>query len=109
MGAKELLKEKLSRHPEIPFVEEGNRIEVGPADETGFAVILEETGDDTTVYFEGWHEDFENLEEAVQCFGFGLSEACRLRVTQRGSSPTGWAVESLQMARGSKTASPGCS
>ena len=51
---------------------------------------------DYVVSFEGWHERFTVEEEALDCFSFGLSESCRLRVTYRGESPVSWAVQSLE-------------
>lgn len=36
--------------------------------------------------FEGWHEAFEQEEEALECVAFGLSAACRLRVDYRGNA-----------------------
>jgi hypothetical protein len=46
------------------------------------------------VYFAGWHEHFESKADALNCFAFGLSAACRLCVVYRGSTPTKWIVES---------------
>jgi hypothetical protein len=37
-----------------------------------------------------------SIDEAIDLFGFGLSKACRLAVTYRGSTATKWVVESLQ-------------
>jgi hypothetical protein len=96
VGARDLLKRTLAEHPEIAYVEDGNRLEVPAADETGFDVVLEEDGGRTEVYFDGWHEGFDDPAEAVACFVFGLSEEGRLRVTQRGSFASSWALESMQ-------------
>ena len=52
-------------------------------------------GSDFTVGFEGWHETFLDAKEALNCFAFGLSEACRLEVEFRGRMATKWAVQSL--------------
>ena len=50
-----------------------------------------------TVGFDGWHEEFDDLEEAIRCFLFGLSpDQCRLKVTMRGGSDCKWTVQSLQ-------------
>ena len=44
----------------------------------------------------GWHEHFEEPEEALECVGFGLSDHCRLKVEMWGNSPQKWRVEYLQ-------------
>jgi hypothetical protein len=45
------------------------------------------------VYFDAWHEEFANAEEALNCFTFGLSDDCRLKITYQGNSPYVWVVE----------------
>jgi hypothetical protein len=47
-----------------------------------------------TVSFSGWHEEFQDEQEAIDCFGFGLSERCRLKVLQRGRMSYKWVVQS---------------
>ena len=39
------------------------------------------------------HEEFALPLEALNCFAFGLSAACRLCVVYRGAMPTKWIVE----------------
>ncbi|MFP5492872.1 MAG: hypothetical protein ACLGG0_15320, partial [Bacteriovoracia bacterium] len=49
------------------------------------------------VYFDdGWHESFEEADEALSCFLFGLSEDCRLKITSRGNSRHKWEVQFLK-------------
>ena len=87
------IKSKLSSYPEVRYVETRTSIEVLPVDESGFAVSLHIAKGGYTVHFDGWHEDFGAEGEALNCFAFGLSEACRLRVVYRGSTPTKWILE----------------
>jgi len=90
------IKSKLAKYPQIRYAESDSSIEVQPADVSGFSVSLRQTGDHLTVAFEGWHEAFESETEALNCFAFGLSEACRLRVLYRGNSPVRWTVEAYR-------------
>ena len=52
--------------------------------------------DPCTIGFDGWHHEFDNLEEAITWFLFGLSPRCRLRVTVRGGWDYRWEVQSLR-------------
>ncbi len=59
-------------------------------------VSIWEAGDGFQVGIGGWHEHFDNLQDALNCFGFGLSEGCRLKVTMRGSTECAWTVQSRE-------------
>ncbi len=63
------LAEKLDEHG-IPYKRREDSIWVQPVDESGFAVGLHQDGGSFTVYFEGWHEEFETAEDALNCFVF---------------------------------------
>jgi hypothetical protein len=66
-----------------------------PSAADGFTVTLHVGGEGGyTVFFDGWHEDFDNQEEALNCFAFGLSDECRLKECRRGSFAYKWTVES---------------
>ena len=93
MSAIACIVEKLKKYPELSFKLEANTIAVKPADADGFAVWLSERDGGYTVGFDGWHEEFENEEAALNCFAFGLSGKCRLKVDYRGSFPYRWTVE----------------
>jgi hypothetical protein len=75
------------------FVETRHSIEIAPVDSNGFVVALRESGGRVTVNFDGWHEGFASEMDALNCFAFGLSESCRLRVAYRGAMAVRWAVE----------------
>lgn len=93
MGAVERIKEKLRRYPQLTYHVTGNTITVEPPNVNGFSVSLTEGAGEWIVGFDGWHEDFTSEDEALNCFAFGLSDRCRLRVHYRGSFPYRWTVE----------------
>lgn len=96
MSAIDELKNKLARYPGVRYTESSDAIEVCPTDKSGFSVCLRVVSTAFSVNFEGWHEHFDSKDAALDCVGFGLSEACRLCVVYRGSTPTKWIVESRQ-------------
>jgi hypothetical protein len=90
------LREKLAAHPIARVEETEEALTVLPATPAGFPVTLRKVPAGYQVSFEGWHEDFDTEDEAIACFGFGLSNRCRLAITFRGASPVRWTVESLR-------------
>jgi hypothetical protein len=94
MNVIEEVKTRLSKYPDTRYSETPESIEIHPANDSGFSVGLMVSGGRYTVWFEGWHEEFESSAEALNCFAFGLSEACRLAVTYRGETAVKWVVES---------------
>lgn len=96
MSAIAEIKAKLAKYPHMRYVETADSIEVQPADVDGFVVRLDHTPHQCTVSFEGWHEGFQSEAEALNCFAFGLSASCRLRVIYRGQSPVSWTVEAFR-------------
>jgi hypothetical protein len=93
VSAIERLVARLGRMDSITFRREGTSLRVFPVDEHGFEVVLTEHDGSYTVSFDGWHEDFLTEEEAVECFAFGLTDACRLHRWSRGGSVYRWTVE----------------
>ncbi len=89
----EEIKKRLQKYPEAKFELTENSAQVFPVDESGFDVSLLGNAAEWTVSFEGWHEEFEDAEESLNAFAFGLSEDCRLAITMRGNSPQEWTVE----------------
>lgn len=96
MNAIEQIKEKLRKYPHVTYELGKSSITVLPTSSKGFNVSLEITGMDHTVFFNGWHENFQREEEALDCFAFGLSDECRLKECRRGSFAYRWIVESKQ-------------
>jgi hypothetical protein len=80
--------------PSLSTRVECDTITVEPRDQNGFPVWLSVEGGSYTVGFDGWHEEFDSEEEALNCFAFGLSADCRLKVVFRGKLAHRWTVES---------------
>ncbi|HXG08758.1 MAG TPA: hypothetical protein VNK04_03130 [Gemmataceae bacterium] len=93
MGAVERIVERLQRHPELVYRVVAGTVTVEPPTAEGFPVSLTEGAGEWVVSFGGWHEHFTSEDEALNCFAFGLSDRCRLRVHYRGAFPYRWAVE----------------
>jgi hypothetical protein len=87
------LKEKLAKYPTANCQIEADRIEVPPSSDDGFAVSLYDCGNETIVSYGGWHQHFQDVEEAQNCFAFGLSTRCRLAVHHRGGFEYKWTIQ----------------
>ena len=71
-----------------------DRLVVPPASDDGFQVGLRVVHDrEFVVTFEGWHHTFDRAEDAYDCFEYGLSDNCRLKITLRGDRAVAWQVE----------------
>jgi hypothetical protein len=46
-----------------------------------------------TVFFNEWHEAYDDVEKSLKCFAFGLSENCRLKVSYRDCFAHAWTAE----------------
>ena len=86
------IKEKLQRYPHVTYTTTDGHLEIPAQSPTGFRVWIQERANGCTVGFDGWHEEFTDGDEALNCFAFGLSTACRLRVFSRGSADYKWQV-----------------
>ena len=90
---------KLASYPDANVTRADNSISIRPPGAAGFTVELLVGADGYTVFYDdGWHEEFDTEDEAINCVGFGLSSSCRLAVTYRGRTPCRWAVQSRQGA-----------
>ena len=86
----EALKKDASLHCEIGL----RHIRVPAADPSGFEVRILQTGRGSyMVWFDGWHEEFDDCSQAVRCFAFGLSSDCRLKVFLKEQMRYRWTVE----------------
>lgn len=88
----ERIREKLKKYPSVLPKVNGSHLEVIPQSDSGFTVWAHEADSSFTVGFEGWHEEFSNPDEALNCFAFGLSNSCRLRIFGRGGKDYKWQV-----------------
>jgi len=78
------VREQLVNYPGVRYEIVGRTIQVSAVSVDGFVVSLSQASSGCTLNFEGWHEEFESATEAMNCFLFGLSEKCRLKVVKRG-------------------------
>ena len=87
------LKERLSEFQGFKVEETNNRIEVIPTAEDGFNVSLEIKDNNYMVSYDAWHEHFQDADEALKTFMFGLSGGCRLKISYAGKQPVRWLLE----------------
>lgn len=87
--------ERFETYPDVRIEKGEGWIRCLPNSAEGFVVELLVRDGDYIVAFEGWHEHFGDAESALNCFAFGLSNTCRLKVVSRGGAPHRWIVESL--------------
>lgn len=81
------------RYPEERFEAGNSWIRYLPSTDDGFEVAFEISKEDYVVMFDGWHDRFDEEEEAIDWFVLGLSEDCRLKITAKGNQPFRWVVE----------------
>ena len=84
MNVIEEIKARLIKYPHAKYQADVNSINVSPTSDEGFTVSLIADQNTYTVSFDGWHEDFHDRDEALNCFAFGLSADCRLKEYRRG-------------------------
>jgi hypothetical protein len=85
---------RLRSLPGITFHATANSLVVPPVASDGFPVALRVLGPRSfLVSYDGWSETFRRAEDAYDCFEFGLSDSCRLRVTLRGETAVAWQIE----------------
>lgn len=87
------IEKRLMKYPHVKFSREANGLTIRSPNDNGFDISLFVT-DCYEVNFEGWHEEFKEPEEALDCIAFGLSAECRLRVFRRGEMDYKWTLES---------------
>lgn len=96
MNVIEEIKANLQKYPHAKSESNSSSISVFPTSDDGFTVGLTVNQDSYTVSFDGWHENFQDKEEALNCFAFGLSPDCRLKEYRRGNFAYKWIVESKE-------------
>ena len=94
------IKARLKKYPEVRYESDASSITVDPSSPDGFAATLVVNATDSySISFEGWHEDFEDPEEALGIFALGLSDECRLKEYRRGNFAYKWTLEFLEDGR----------
>ena len=96
MNLIEEIRHRLAKYPHVEFKCDDKSISILPTSDRGFSVGVIVKPDSYTVSFDGWHEDFKNGEEALNCLAFGLSSECRLKEYRRGNFVYKWIVESRE-------------
>ena len=100
MNVIEDIKVRLKKYPDVHYESDASSITVVPSSPNAFAVTLVvNAAQSYTIFFDGWHEDFEDPEEALEAFAFGLSDECRLKEFRRGRFAYRWTVESWEDGR----------
>jgi len=79
------IKNRLQKYPNLTVEADERFISVKPVSAQGFEVWFSDDEHEYTVGFDGWHQHFDkpDVEEALNCFAFGLSNECRLKVKSR--------------------------
>lgn len=95
MTAIEKIKQKPLKYPPAQYTANNAMITVEPADSDGFEVCLISKRPGYTIAFDGWHEEFDDEDTALNAFAMGLSEGCRLQVIQYGGRDCVWILEYL--------------
>jgi len=98
MSPIEDIKRRLEKYPKVVFEEKENYICLLSASEAGFDVWFSENEREYTVGFSSWHEHFDKdeLENALNCFSWGLSDSCRVKTYSRKGEQYKWQVQSLE-------------
>ncbi len=98
MKPREEIENKLKKYPQLNVQRENETISILPSDENGFPVWFSEDEDEYTVGYGPWHEHFpkDAPEDALNCFAFGLSKSCRIKVYSRAGKEYKWIMESLE-------------
>ena len=94
----QIIIEKLKKYPGVTYSTTDDSITVDPKDEKGFSVSLGVGPRGIIVSSEFWHEHFEidEVDKALDCFAFMLSDSCRLKIEYRGEKPKRWTIESFE-------------
>ncbi len=93
MTIADIIEERCKKYSGARCVRKGASITVQPDGPETFPVHYSPNGGGHAVSYLGWHEEFENPEDALDCFAFGLSKECRLQVWMKGGFQYRWAVE----------------
>jgi hypothetical protein len=92
------LREKLRKYPQLSIVDKGASITVKAQMPDGFDVSFHTGDGEYIVSMEGWHAHFDTtqIETALNCFAFGLSDSARLEVHSRGGKDCRWTLETYE-------------
>ena len=78
------IRNRLKRWPQLPCETGDGWLSVHSEHGDGFSVSFAVTDGEYVVSFDGWHEHFTDVDDALKCFVFGLTDAARPKVFSRG-------------------------
>ena len=84
---------RLLKENNVKFKESNGWIIVHPKDKEGFEVSYSEDEMFAYVGCSGWHEEFDDKEEAKNCFMNALTPHVRLQVSLKGQFEYKWKYE----------------
>ena len=84
---------RLRKYPQARAEIATDRVIVYPRNPRGFEVRFRIRAGRYHVHCWGWHEEFASSAEALNCFAFALSSACRLKVFYRGRMAYRWELQ----------------
>ena len=87
------IRARFKKHPNARCQAGTDWIRYEPDSENGFPVELRVGDGEFIVSYDGWHKHFQEVESALDCFAFGLSDMCRLKIVSRGGQPHKWILE----------------
>ena len=91
--------ERLRKYHELEIIQDDDWLAARACVPDGFDAAFQDNGEEYTVYVdEAWHRHFEKSEVdcAIRCFLFLLSDQCRLNVFSRGGKKYKWVLESRE-------------
>ena len=89
------IREKLSKYPDATFESDDSSITVRPNSPGGFPVAFMDCASEYIVSLGGWHDHFDNSDEALDIFFTGLTTHSRISVSIRGNTEYKWTLELL--------------
>ncbi len=90
----ELIENKLVQFPKVKFQKIPNGISVSALTPEGFDIWVSDDGTKVTVGYAGWYQHFpDDRRQAYECFLWGLTDHCRLKVFSKGDRDYKWAAE----------------
>jgi hypothetical protein len=90
------IEDVLKKHPGIPYQIENNTISVDPKSADGFCVWLTCNEAEYIIGYEGWHQHFTDIQDALEWFWNGLTNKYRLKVKSASGKPYSWTTEILE-------------
>ena len=89
---------KVHKYHSVRYDIVDNTISLTTPEDKGFGVRFEVGNKEFIVSADQWHTHFDIAEEedALGCFAFLLSDACRLRIEYQKEEPIKWTIQSFE-------------